>query len=45
MPVLVQISFGDEPGFKPTPVFLTSIILVAGKEIRFQGRALSLGDQ
>jgi len=44
MPALVQISFGEEPAIIPPTVYLTSIILVAGNEIRFSGRALSLGD-
>lgn len=44
MPVLVQISFGsDEPVQYTKPIFLTSILLVAGKRLAFNGRTVSFG--
>ena len=46
MPALVQISFGSEEPVQYTqPIYLTSILLVAGKRLAFQGRTVSFGGQ
>lgn len=46
MPALVQISFGsEEPVQYSKPAFITSILLVAGKRLAFQGRTVSFGGQ